>query len=333
MAEPTATRIRFRVPSEQDGERLDRILAANVVGLSRSRARVLLDLGGVFVDRVRVKMAGRPLRAGQQVEAYIGGVLSRASAGVGQQARARDDAALPAPRLVHVDDDLVIIDKPAALISAPTPESDRGNARALLAAQLGEPIHVVHRLDLGTSGLLVYARTPQANRVLAETFRQHDLLREYEALLLGAVDFSERSVNQPIEGRAARSHFRRVETLCIRSAELPDLPPVTVTRVLCRLDTGRTHQIRLHARYLGCPVLGDRLHGVRTPTLLPPPPRLCLHAARLSLRHPRTGSTLDFACPLPADLSGYLDALRQLAATSDGAGSHRARPETASEAP
>jgi 23S rRNA pseudouridine1911/1915/1917 synthase len=333
MAEPTATRIRFVVPSEQNGERLDRILAANVVGLSRSRARVLLDLGGVFVDRVRVKMAGRPLRAGQQVEAYIGGALSRASAGVGRAARDRDDAALPAPRIVYVDDDLVIIDKPAALISAPTPESDRGNARALLAAQLGEPVHVVHRLDLGTSGLLIYARTADANRALAETFRRHDLLREYEALLLGAADWSERVVNQPIEGRAARTHLRRIETLRLHAADTPGSPAIFVTRVRCRLETGRTHQIRLHARSLGCPVLGDRLHGVRTPALLPQPPRMCLHAARLSLRHPRTGAALDFDCPLPVDLAQYLDGLRRMAGASDDAGTRLAIPETASAGP
>ncbi len=310
MAEPTATRISFRVPQEHDGDRLDRVLAAQIAGLSRSRARVLLDLGGVFVDRVRVKMAGRPLRAGQKVDAYIGGVLSRAASGVGHKARAREDAALPMPRQVYLDDDMVVIDKPASLISAPTPESDRGNARALLAAQLGEPIHVVHRLDLGTSGLMLYARSASANRALAETFRTHDLVREYLALLLGTVPWSEHTVSLPIEGRPARTHFARIEQCIVADAALPEIPAVTVTLVTCRLDTGRTHQIRLHARHLGTPVLGDRLHGVRTPSLLPPPPRLCLHATRLSLRHPRSGALLDFVSPLPADIADYLAALR-----------------------
>lgn len=327
MSEPTATRVCFHVSPDQDGERLDRLLAAHVVGLSRSRARVLLDLGGVFVDRVRVKMAGRPLRAGQQVEAYIGGALARASSGVGQKARAREDALLPLPRQVYVDEDLVVIDKPAALISAPTPESDRGNARFLLATQLGEPIFVVHRLDLGTSGLLVYARTDAANRSLSETFRRHDLQREYIAVLLGQVTWRERSVNMPIEGRAARSHFACTETLRIVDPELPSVPGVWISIVRCRLETGRTHQIRLHARHLGVPVLGDRQHGVRPPALLPPPPRLCLHAARLSLRHPRTRAALDFDCPLPSDLAQYLDGLRRL---SGAAEIPRETPEKAS---
>lgn len=316
MAEPTATRFRFVVPPEQNGERLDRVLAANIVGLSRSRARVLLDLGGVFVDRTRVKMAGRPMRAGQQIEAYVGGVLARASSDVGKGARDRDEATLPTPRIVYSDADIVIIDKPAALISAPTPESDRGNARAMLAAQLGEPIFVVHRLDLGTSGLLVYARSERANRVLAETFRRHDLTREYRALLLGKVPWPDRTVDHPIEGRPARSHFNRLETLTLPAISIGDGPDQTVTLVACRLETGRTHQIRLHARHIGCPVLGDRLHGVRTPTGLPMPPRLCLHAARLALRHPRTGKALDFAAPLPPDLTDYLASLRQRATQS-----------------
>ena len=316
MAEPTATRFRFLVPPEQDGERLDRVLAANIVGLSRSRARVLLDLGGVFVDRTRVKMAGRPMRAGQQIEAYVGGALARASSEVGKGARDRDEATLPTPRIVYSDRDIVIIDKPAALISAPTPESDRGNARAMLAAQLGEPVFVVHRLDLGTSGLLVYARSERANRVLAETFRRHDLTREYRALLLGKVPWQQRTVDHPIEGRPARSHFTRLETLALPASGSTDGAGLTVTLVACRLETGRTHQIRLHARHIGCPVLGDRLHGVRTPTGLPMPPRLCLHAARLSLRHPRTGKALDFESALPADLADYLVSLRQRAAQS-----------------
>lgn len=315
MAEPTATRVVFQVPADQEGERLDRVLSANVPGLSRARARVLLDLGGVFVDRVRVKVAGRTLRAGQRVEAYLGGVLSRASAETGKEARDRADAALPAPRIVFVDPHIVVIEKPAALISAPTPESDRGNARALLAVQLGEPMLVVHRLDLGTSGLLLYARSAAANRVLAETFRTHDLLREYEALLLGEVAWRERTVDAPIEGRAARSHFSVAESLRVHRFLDPATQGTVVTRVRCRLETGRTHQIRLHARHVGVPVLGDKVHGVRTPAALPPPPRLCLHAARLSLRHPITGQALDFESALPPDLNEYLAALRRHAVT------------------
>ncbi len=297
----TATRHRFVVPPAQDGERLDRVLAANVPGLSRGRARLLLDLGGVFVERTRVKVASRPLRAGTQVEVYIGGVLERAHSTPGLRARQADDERLPPPQLVYVDEDLVVIDKPAALISAPTPESDRGNAAALLAAQLGEPIFVVHRLDLGTSGLLVYARTPAANRALSTMFQHHDLTREYLALLRGQFALPETTVRLPIAGRAATTHLARQETRCYTSGPVSDW----VSLVRCRLETGRTHQIRIHAQHLGHPVLGDRQHGSPQPPPLLRPPRLALHATRLAFTHPLTGAPLDFHSPLPPELADY----------------------------
>ncbi len=298
----TATRHRFAVPAAQDGERLDRILSANVPGLSRGRARLLLDVGGVFVERTRVKVASRALRSGQIVEVYLGGALDRASSSLGKQARQADDDKLPPPQIVHLDADLVIIDKPAALISAPTPESDRGNARALLAARLGEPIFVVHRLDLGTSGLLVYARSPAANRALSAMFQTHDLRREYLALLRGTLPLAEQVVRLPIAGRSATTHFRRIE---LRQLQLGAIHE-GLSLVRCQLETGRTHQIRIHAQHLGHPVFGDRQHGSAQPPPILRPPRLALHATRLAFRHPMTGVALDFESPLPPDLTDYL---------------------------
>lgn len=306
----TATRHRFLVPAAQDGERLDRILAANVPGLSRGRARLLLDVGGVFVERTRVKMAGKPLRAGLLVEVYLGGALDRATSAVGREARKADDAKLPQPEIVHVDPHLVVIDKPAALISAPTPESDRGNARWLLASRLGEPVFVVHRLDLGTSGLLMYARSAVANSVLSTMFQQHDLVREYLALLRGRIDWTQQTVRVPIAGRAATTHFTRIETRQLQSGVVSEW----LTLVRCRLETGRTHQIRIHAQHLGHAVYGDRQHGDGQLPPLRRPPRLALHATRLGFQHPMTGEAHDFQSPLPADLAGYL---AQFAATPE----------------
>src|SRR5690606_10904684 len=115
------------VTAEDAGKRLDQVLAARVPDLSRRKARVLLDIGGVFVDRARVKVASRKLRPGQVVEAHIGGALERATGEVGSAARERDSAALPRFTIVHADRDIVVVDKPAGLLTAPTPESDRGN--------------------------------------------------------------------------------------------------------------------------------------------------------------------------------------------------------------
>lgn len=303
MVAPTAAKHRFVVPPDGDGERLDRLLAAHVPGLSRTRARVLLDIGGVFVDGARVKMAGRTLRAGQAVEAWLGGAFERATKQVGRAARARDEAEQPAPVILHQDDDVVVVDKLPAHLSAPTPESDRGNLVSTLEAMLGGRIWVVHRLDLGTSGVLLYARTERANRVLAETFRTHDLEREYLAVLEGDPELpgGQRRVEAPVRGKRALTDFSFVERIG------PDaMPLATVTR--CRLSTGRTHQIRKHARSLGTFVLGDRRHGTKTNH---DPPRLALHAARLALRHPVTGAAMDFHAELPSDLADWLEALRQ----------------------
>jgi 23S rRNA pseudouridine1911/1915/1917 synthase len=295
MAAPGAEKHRFVVPAEGDGERLDRLLAAHVPGLSRTRARVLLDIGGVFVDGARVKMAGRALRAGQVVEAFIGGALDRATKQTGRSARARDEQDLAPPVVIYEDADVVAVDKHPSQLSAPTPESDRGNLVSLLESELGGRIWVVHRLDLGTSGVLIYARTPHANRVLAETFRSHDLEREYLAVLEGAPDL--RRVEQPIGGKRAVTDFSLLE-------RLGDV----ATLARCQLGTGRTHQIRVHARALGSFVLGDRQHGSRTRH---DPPRLALHAARLVLRHPRSGDPLELVSPLPVDLDEWLRSLRQ----------------------
>lgn len=289
---------RFVAGPEDQGRRLDQVLAAHVPELSRTKARVLLDLGGVFVDGARTKVAGRLVRAGAVVVANIGGGLRRATNAVGTAARARDEALLPPYRVVFEDADVVVVDKPSGLLTAPTPEGDRGTLAYLLGRKLG-PVFVVHRLDLATSGLLVFARTDEANRALSERFRAHDLDREYLAVLAGAAPFESRDVEEPVGGRGALSRFTVVERLGERA-----------TVVRCRLETGRTHQIRLHARFLGHPILGDGRYGGPLPPGLPEPPRLCLHATLLGIVHPRSGEKLAFESPFPEDLSAWLATAR-----------------------
>ncbi|GAB4559838.1 MAG: RluA family pseudouridine synthase [Haliangiales bacterium] len=326
--------IRIEISDADAGKRLDQVLAAHIPELSRRRARVLLDIGGVFVDRARVKVAGRKLRRGQIVEAHIGGALSRATNEVGRAARARDDETLPDYAIVHEDEDIVVVEKPAGLLTAPTPESDRGNLAALLAERgaAGDtdssPISVVHRIDLETSGLLVFAKTSAANRALAARFRAHDVERAYRAVVVGAAEGC--TVTVPIQGRRAVTHFRVVEVIAPSAAaeaegkgaaegsalqraraESPT-GGALVTVLEARLETGRTHQIRLHCRHLGHLVVGDpqyRLPGQRS-AVSPKPPRMALHACVLGFAHPRTGERLRFESPLPEDLASWLAALR-----------------------
>lgn len=295
MSSP-ARRHRFVVAPEEAGLRLDQALAARVAGLSRRKARALLDLGGVFVDGARVKVAGRTVRPGQEVVAVIGPAFERATKEVGREARERDEARLPAFRVVYTDEDLVVADKPAGLLTAPTPESDRSNLARILAEKLRGPIFVVHRLDLGTSGLLVLARSELANRALGEVFRTHDVERAYLAVLRGAPAWDERTVTEPIAGKPAETRISVIERVA---------PGATFVR--CVLTTGRTHQIRLHARHLGHPVMGDAQHGEPSAD---DPPRMALHAAVLGFRHPRTGEALRFESAWPEELAAWMEGLR-----------------------
>ena len=288
------------VAPEDRGKRLDQLLAARVPDLSRRRARVLIDIGGVFVDGTRVKVAGRALRPGQTVDCHLGAALERADKGVGRAARARDSERLPEYRIVFEDPDLCVVDKPAGLLTAPTPESDRQNLADLLSRRPGTPrALVVHRLDLHTSGVLVFAKTDLANAALAERFRVHDVQRMYEAVVAGGFPEAPQRVDLPIGGRAAVTHLSTLERFGNHA-----------TLLACTLETGRTHQIRLHCRHLGHPILGDPRYGEERASPLPPPPRMALHARSLGFLHPRTSEPLSFEAPWPEEMQSWLERLR-----------------------
>jgi 23S rRNA pseudouridine1911/1915/1917 synthase len=318
---PAPNRVVFTVADGDVGRRLDQVLAARVEGLSRRQARVLLDIGGVFVDGRRVKIAGRPMHKGEEVVAVMGGALSRATKETGRAARSADERQLPAFTVVFEDDDVVIVDKPSGLLTAPTPESDRNNladllkrgtlggsrtpreelgqAQPALAHAIRREIFVVHRIDLETSGLVVFAKTPDANVELSRRFRDHDLERAYLALVAGSFPSEVKVIDQPVAGRRAVTHVDVRERFGDRA-----------TLVSCRLETGRTHQIRLHMVEVGTPVIGDARYGR---PFTPAPPRMALHATRLGLVHPRTGAPLAFDSPWPPDLAGWTEtALRNV---------------------
>ena len=289
-----ADTVRFSVASTSDGTRLDQALAAGVPGLSRRRARVLIDLGGVFVDRARVKQAGRIVRAGQVVEATLGGALDRATGA------APAGPELPLP-IVFEDEHLIVVDKPAGMVSAPTPESDRGDVLDRLKRRPGAgEVFLVHRIDRPTSGLLVFAKTATANRVLGERFVAHDLTRAYVAIVAGVVDDAVTTIDSPVSGQ------RAVTRVMARTA----LAGGRASELRLELETGRTHQIRLHLTGLGHPVLGDNQHGGDVARRFRPrPPRLALHATHLGLRHPITDVALAWDSPLPPDLATWRDQL------------------------
>jgi 23S rRNA pseudouridine1911/1915/1917 synthase len=276
-------RAQFEVSADEAGMRLDQVVPKHVAGLSRRKARAVIDLGGVFVDRARVKVAGRPVRKGQLIEVNVGGAIDRSEPP-------------PAPEIVFVDEHVIVADKPAGLVTAPTPESDRGDLLDQLAQRYGE-VYLVHRLDLPTSGLLVFARTRDANKQLGDAFARHDVDREYRAVAIGAV--TPQTVDRPIHGKRAVTHVDVVE------------PLAGATLVAVRLETGRTHQIRIHLAGLGTPVAGDHQHGGETSrTFTPRAPRLALHAAMLGFTHPATRERVRFARDMPGELATWIARLR-----------------------
>jgi 23S rRNA pseudouridine1911/1915/1917 synthase len=233
------------------------------------------------------------MHAGEEVVAVMGGALARATKKTGRAARSADESQLPQFAIVFEDDDVVVVEKPAGLLTAPTPESDRNNLADLLKRRPGgAPVLVVHRIDLDTSGLIVFAKSEHANRELSRRFRDHDLERAYLAVVAGSFPADLKTIDRPVGGRRAVTHVEIRERFDDRA-----------TMLTCRLETGRTHQIRLHMAAVGTPVIGDARYGR---PFSPAPPRMALHATRLGFVHPRTGASLAFDSPWPPDLQAWL---------------------------
>ncbi len=227
--------------------------------------------------------------------------------------------ALPRPALVHIDSQVVVADKPPGISTVPFEDGEQGTFDQLVRLALarrekrsGPPLGVVHRIDRPTSGLVVFARTLSAKRHLEQQFRVHSIRRRYLALCHGAVaggtlhsrlvadrgDGLRGSTTHPRLGRAATTHVRPLETLG------------GATLVECRLETGRTHQIRIQLSEAGHPLLGERVYVRDYEGPLLDAPRLMLHAAELGFVHPSSGRLLQFESAPPADMAGVIASLR-----------------------
>ena len=285
------------VPPEAAGERLDVFLADHAG--SRAAAQRLIDAG-----RVQVDGAARPKRhvlaAGARVTVDVAPAVSEP-----EVAPARFD-------LAYEDEHLLVVDKPAGVVVHPGPGHARGTLVQALEGRVAggedpERPGVVHRLDRDTSGLLLLARTERVHAALQAMLAAREITRMYLVLVDGRPAARSGTIDAPLgrdrrvrtristdtdEPRAAITHFDTVEAR----------PGATLLRV--RLQTGRTHQIRAHLRAIGHPVLGDPVYGVTGRLGLR---RQFLHAERLALRHPLTGSGLDVRSPLPDDLAAALE--------------------------
>jgi 23S rRNA pseudouridine1911/1915/1917 synthase len=321
----------FDVGAESAGERLDRFLgqaaAARRIALSRTRLKALIEAGEVRIDESVVRDPSMRLAAGARIvfeappaeESTIGG----------------EDIQLA---VVYEDEHLIVIDKPAGLVVHPAPGHAAGTLVNALIRHCGASLSgvggvkrpgIVHRLDKGTSGLLVVAKTDAAHRGLAELFADHgrtgSLEREYLALAWGGFEASAGKVLASVgrdprnrekmavmsgeRGRHATTHWRVEE----------NLGPASL--IACQLETGRTHQIRVHMASIGHPLLGDSVYGSgfktkaallgnRAVSALASLGRQALHASVLGFEHPATGETLRFESQPPKDFTRLLKALR-----------------------
>lgn len=310
--------------ADQVGGRIDKVLAEALEGLSRARVQALIAQGRVSHDGVDVTDASAKAQAGDYVIAIP-----------------PPEPAEPQPEAIPLavlfeDAHLIVVDKPAGMAVHPAPGSERGTLVNALLHHCGASLSgiggvarpgIVHRIDKETSGVLVAAKSDAAHQGLSALFAAHDIDRLYVALTRGAPH----PARGTIEGRIARSTHDRKKMALVKTGgreavthyvvERAFGPPEKplAARVACRLETGRTHQIRVHLASKGSPCLGDSTYGsgppaasVREAIARAGLGRQALHAAVLGFVHPVTGETLRFESPLPADMAALENLLAAL---------------------
>jgi 23S rRNA pseudouridine1911/1915/1917 synthase len=322
-AEVSSVRLLALLPQDAGG-RVDKVLAAHLPELSRSRIQALIAEG-------RVSRAGRP----------VTDASGRAEAGDYAIDVPAPLPADPQPEdiplvVLYEDAQLIVVDKPPGIAMHPAPGSQTGTVVNALLHHCGDSLSgiggvarpgIVHRIDKDTSGVIVAAKTDLAHQALSALFAAHDIERQYVALTRSAP----KPARGTIEGAIARSTHDRKKMALVKSGGRHAVTHYVVERVFgpaekplagrvaCRLETGRTHQIRVHLASKGAPCLGDPVYGngapaeaVRRAVVESGLQRQALHAAVLGFRHPTTGETLRFESPLPPDMARLEQLLGEL---------------------
>jgi len=317
-----------RVAEEEAGERLDRCLATALPSLSRSRIKALIEQGNL-------RIAGPGKGAAETIDEpsyrVKPGQLLELTVPPPEDALPRGQAIDLA--IVYEDRDLIVVDKPVGMVVHPAPGNPDNTLVNALIAHCGESLSgiggvkrpgIVHRIDKDTSGLVVAAKNDAAHKALSEAFAAHAIEREYRCFVWGLPS----PKSGTIEGNIGRHGIDRKRMTIVKSGGKHAITHYQVRKVFglgaaelaCQLETGRTHQIRVHLAAIGHPLIGDSTYGRVTQARrksLPPAaaaaalafPRQALHAAILGFTHPRTGKTLRWESPLPNDLAALSSAL------------------------
>jgi 23S rRNA pseudouridine1911/1915/1917 synthase len=306
--------IELVVDPDYEGLRLDRFLAGEIQGQSRARLQRLIEEGQVLLPRVKSVKSNTMVRAGDVITVML-------PAPIATTLQAED---IPL-EVVYQDADLVVVDKPAGMVVHPGAGNETGTVvHALLhhiedLSGVGGELRpgIVHRLDKGTSGLMVIAKHDEAHRELARQFHDREVEKEYVALVWGLVQQRKRIDipigRDPVRREKISTRARRARSAVTRVTWARHRPGISLLRVA--IATGRTHQIRVHLSTIGHPIVGDSLYGGqqrRVRADLRPLLRLTrpfLHAERLAFTQPRTGEPLSFTAPLPEDLRSVLEAV------------------------
>ena len=292
---------------DREGERLDQFLARSVDGLTRSAAQRLLEEGAVTLNGLPLKKNARTA-PGQALSVALPDPVA-------VDLRPQD---IPLD-VVYEDADVIVVNKPVGMVVHPAPGHPDGTLVNALLYHCGTSLSgingelrpgIVHRIDRDTSGLIIAAKNDAAHLALAQQLQDHSLYREYEAVCVGDLKEDSGTVDAPI-GR----HPVDRKKMCVdRRGGRPAVTHWTVlarypgfTHVQCRLETGRTHQIRVHLASIGHPILGDVVYGSKKP--VPGLAGQCLHARRLSFVHPHTGQRVTVECPLPKYFEAVLQKL------------------------
>lgn len=290
--------VRFRVVDPEDGMLLPRLLVRRLPDIDLAAAKQLVRAGAVYVGHLRIRLNTTRVVCGERVTVY-------------PDALQTEELGADAVRFVHRDPAFVVLDKPAGVPVAQTRDSARGTLSEALRRVLADEgivrpyVGVVHRLDRGASGLVLFTIRSVANKSLHRQFAEHRIERRYRLRVTGEPDAQLRCEAPLVElkhgrvrvakdgearARAAATELRRLDPV------LPEVDGHAAALMEARLETGRTHQIRVHARDLGHPVLGDRKYGDRDDG---EPSRLYLHADRLTFEHPTSGEPIDLRAPRP----------------------------------
>ena len=324
-------RLEVVVEGDEGSVRLDRVLAVRSPELSRSRLKALILAGSVTVGSAPIRDPAYHVTAGDTITIDVPEAIAAEPAG--------EDIALD---IVYEDDDIIVINKPKGLVVHPAAGHETGTLVNALIAHCGNSLSgigggkrpgIVHRLDKDTTGLMVAAKNDRAHQSLTEQFADHGrtgaMRRGYRAFAWGLPNRQRGTVDAPIDrhpharekmavrgsGREAITHWEVTETFNGRDGK-----PIA-SQLTCQLETGRTHQIRVHLAHIGHPLLGDGVYGphfkTKAHTLSPKGQaalaalgRQALHAYLLTLEHPRTGEILSWEAPLPEDLLLLQTALR-----------------------